>query len=187
MLYEETLEKLKKEAKSPQSSPGHKKVLAKLHSLKVGAFKPAHQDAVDEPSGVETEDNVIIDEIPGSTTLWEVTARPVNSADYYQFTTFAMALNEIQPHMLKELCPTDSRLRPDIRKLEQGDQDGAATEKSRLEEKQRESRKTRKHKKEIEWTPRWFYFGTNPYSGQEDWLYKGGYWDRNYSEIEDIF
>ena len=42
-LYEEALEKVKREAKSPQGSPGHKKVLAKLHSLKVGAFKPSHQ------------------------------------------------------------------------------------------------------------------------------------------------
>lgn len=42
-LYEEMLEKIKMEAKSPQGSPGHKKVLAKLHSLKVGAFKPLHQ------------------------------------------------------------------------------------------------------------------------------------------------
>lgn len=42
-LYEDALEKLKRDAKSPQGSPGHKKVLAKLHSLKVGAFKPSHQ------------------------------------------------------------------------------------------------------------------------------------------------
>lgn len=42
-LYEEALEKVKRDAKSPQGSPGHKKVLAKLHSLKVGAFKPSHQ------------------------------------------------------------------------------------------------------------------------------------------------
>lgn len=56
--------------------------------------------------------------------------------------------------MEKYLCPTDSRLRPDIRKLEAGDQDGAAAEKTRLEEKQRDSRKLRKHKKCPEWAPR---------------------------------
>jgi len=48
-----------------------------------------------------------------------------------------MSLNELEPDMGKTLCPTDSRLRPDIRKLENGDQDGAASEKARLEEKQR--------------------------------------------------
>lgn len=65
-----------------------------------------------------------------------------------------MSLNEIEPHMKDSLCPTDSRLRPDIRKLEQGDIDGAAIEKTRLEEKQRDANKQRKSKKASEWTPR---------------------------------
>nr|XP_050861313.1 oxysterol-binding protein-related protein 2 isoform X1 [Vespula vulgaris] len=187
-LYEDALEKLKRDAKSPQGSPGHKKVLAKLHSLKVGAFKPSHQDAIDESStSIDGEDTPMIDEIPNSTTLWEVSPRPPNSSNYFQFTTFAMSLNEIEATMKKDLCPTDSRLRPDIRKLENGDQDGAATEKARLEEKQRDSRKMRKQKKGQEWTPKWFRWTVNPYTGQDDWLYKGGYWDRNYTDIEDIF
>ncbi|XP_020287365.1 oxysterol-binding protein-related protein 2 [Pseudomyrmex gracilis] len=185
-FYEEALEKAKLEAKSPQGSPGHKKVLAKLHSLKVGAFKPLHQDAVDE-SSIDGEDTPMVDEIPGSLTLWEVTPRPSNSSNYFQFTTFAMSLNEIEPEMKKMLCPTDSRLRPDIRKLEMGDQDGAASEKARLEEKQRDTRKARKHKKGQEYAARWFQSGINPYTGQEDWIYQGGYWDRNYTDIEDIF
>ena len=61
----------------------------------------------------------------------------------------------MEPGIEKVLCPTDSRLRPDIRKLEHGDQDGAAAEKNRLEEKQRDSRKARKQKKNTqEWVPR---------------------------------
>ncbi|XP_032690019.1 oxysterol-binding protein-related protein 2 [Odontomachus brunneus] len=187
-FYEEALEKIKREAKSPQGSPGHKKVLAKLHSLKVGAFKPLHQDAIDDSSAsMDSDEMPVVDEIPGSTTLWEVTPRPSNSSDYFQFTTFAMSLNELDPDMGKTLCPTDSRLRPDIRKLETGDQDGAATEKIRLEEKQRDTRKARKHKRGHEYVPRWFQSSTNPYTGQEDWLYQGGYWDRNYADVEDIF
>ena len=75
-------------------------------------------------------------------------------SQFYQFTTFAMSLNEMEPGMENNLCPTDSRFRPDIRKLETGDQDGAAAEKTRLEEKQRNSQKLRKHKKCPEWTPR---------------------------------
>lgn len=71
---------------------------------------------------------------------------------FYQFTLFAMSLNEMPPS--KTVCPTDSRLRPDIRKLEVGDIDGAALEKTRLEEKQRDSRKAMKSKKE-EWKPRY--------------------------------
>lgn len=66
-----------------------------------------------------------------------------------------MSLNEIPPDIKppKTLCPTDARLRPDVRKLEAGDIDGAASEKSRLEEKQRDSRKAMKAKKE-EWKPK---------------------------------
>ena len=72
-----------------------------------------------------------------------------------------MSLNELESDMGDILCPTDSRLRPDIRKLENGDQDGAASEKARLEEKQRNSRKVRKQKKGNEYAPRYncaFYF-----------------------------
>lgn len=67
-----------------------------------------------------------------------------------------MTLNEIPPDIKppKTLCPTDSRLRPDVRKLESGDIDGAATEKTRLEEKQRDARKAMKARKE-EWKPKY--------------------------------
>lgn len=65
-----------------------------------------------------------------------------------------MTLNEM-PDLKPpaRLCPTDSRYRPDVRKLELGDLDGAASEKTRLEEKQRDSRKAMKARKE-EWKPR---------------------------------
>lgn len=70
-----------------------------------------------------------------------------------------MGLNEIPPDLqssTRTLCPTDSRLRPDIRKLEAGDIDGAAAEKTRLEEKQRDAKKTKKCKKSgaDDWQPR---------------------------------
>lgn len=96
-------------------------------------------------------------DIPNSETLWTVDPRPENSANFYSFTNFAMSLNEIEPYMRKpnSICKTDSRLRPDIRRLENGDLDGAVSEKTRLEEKQREMRKARKSKKgEDDWQPR---------------------------------
>lgn len=64
-----------------------------------------------------------------------------------------MSLNELERDMKGQLCPTDSRLRPDVRMLEQGDIDGAAAEKTRLEEKQRTSRKALKKSSEA-WQPR---------------------------------
>jgi hypothetical protein len=70
-----------------------------------------------------------------------------------------MTLNEMEQKMKEYLCPTDSRLRPDIRNLENGDQDGAASQKVRLEEKQREICKLRKQQKgSSEWTPRYEKF-----------------------------
>lgn len=66
-----------------------------------------------------------------------------------------MGLNEIPPDVKPTLCPTDSRLRPDIRMLEAGDIDGAAAEKTRLEEKQRDAKKTKKSKKDDKVVDEW--------------------------------
>ncbi|KAG8225809.1 hypothetical protein J437_LFUL005616 [Ladona fulva] len=189
---------------SSSGSPSHtpKKVLAKLNSLKVSPFRSSSlaetvgcsstaEDGTPPPDVPEGEipksDSTYSIDIPNSEMLWEADPRPINSAEYYQFTLFAMSLNEMEEGMPEKLCPTDCRLRPDIRKLELGDIDGAAAEKNRLEEKQREARKSRKSKKTADWAPRWFCLGTNPYTKQEDWLYSGGYWDRNFTDIPDIF
>ncbi|VVD05749.1 unnamed protein product, partial [Leptidea sinapis] len=80
--------------------------------------------------------------------------RSMSIQDFYQFTEFSMSLNEMQRDMKGELCPTDSRLRPDVRLLEQGDIDGAAAEKTRLEEKQRAARKALKKSTDA-WQPRY--------------------------------
>lgn len=39
----------------------------------------------------------------------------------YNFTSFAMTLNELEPGMESLLPPTDCRLRPDIKAMENGD------------------------------------------------------------------
>lgn len=54
-----------------------------------------------------------------------------------------MMLNEM-PVDKSSICPTDSRLRPDIRLMEEGHIEKAAKEKIRLEEKQRDARKNGK-------------------------------------------
>lgn len=160
-------------SKSPQGeSPAHtpRKVFSKLNSLKMSSFRslsiqddhevpPPSHDKSPEPETVEMHipksQSVYSLEIPNSETLWSVDPRPEHSANYFSFTNFAMSLNEIEPHM-KDLCLTDSRLRPDIRRLENGDIDGAILEKNRLEEKQREARKARKSKNGgvDDWQPR---------------------------------
>ena len=40
---------------------------------------------------------------------------------YYAFTLFAMMLNELHEGQESKLAPTDCRLRPDMRKMEEAD------------------------------------------------------------------
>jgi len=56
----------------------------------------------------------------------------------YNLSPFAISLNELTPHLLKKLPPTDSRLRPDQRHLENGEYEMANAEKLRLEQLQRQ-------------------------------------------------
>ncbi|XP_072939299.1 oxysterol-binding protein-related protein 1-like [Epargyreus clarus] len=187
-VYEQWAKERGDEAGGQTPSHTPKKVLAKLNSFKVGALRSMsiqdNEEAENSEEVPKPDESYNID-IPGSVTLWEARPRPSNSAQYYQFTEFAMSLNELERDMKSQLCPTDSRLRPDVRLLEQGDIDAAATEKTRLEEKQRAARKMLK-KSADPWQPRWFSQGTNPYTKQEDWLYNGGYWDRNYQHLKDV-
>lgn len=126
-------------------------------------------------------------DIPNSRLLWQVRPRPEDSSQFYNFTYFALSLNELRDEMKKVLPPTDSRLRPDIRLLEEGDVDSASSEKNRLEEKQRDARKNRKGSK-AGYSPLWFKQEQNPFTNEEDWIYQGGYWERNsYDLCPDIF
>ncbi|KAI7684869.1 Oxysterol-binding protein-related protein 1 [Sarcoptes scabiei] len=143
-------------------------------------------------------------DINNSRILWKATPRPAHSSEYYHFNGFTFGLNELPPssivssttptssnanEMLSNLPRTDSRFRPDIRKLEQGDIDAAAAEKNRLEEKQREARRLQKKGKIKEFQPLWFRWETNPHTGQKDWLFTGEYWRQpsDWSNCLDIF
>lgn len=65
--------------------------------------------------------------------------RRENAENMYYFSELALTLNEHE----EGVAPTDSRLRPDQRLMEKGHWDEANTEKQRLEEKQRASRRRR--------------------------------------------
>lgn len=140
-----------------------------------------NDDADEMPDVQET-----VSVTPGSTLLWRVAPRPPHSATMYNFTNFATSLNELEPGMEAVLAPTDCRFRPDIRAMENGIMDEASREKERLEDKQRRTRKERA-KNEEEWSTRWFQQGTNPHTGSLDWLYSGGYFDRKYTALPDIY
>ncbi|XP_070149851.1 oxysterol-binding protein 1 isoform X2 [Polyergus mexicanus] len=101
---------------------------------------------------------------------------------YYSFTELACQLNEPE----EGVAPTDSRLRPDQRLMEDGRWDEANAEKLRLEEKQRASRRAREHEAEKAATqglpyeayePLWFKKKQDPYTDSRCYVYNGEYWD----------
>jgi hypothetical protein len=100
------------------------------------------------------------------------------------FNYFTMTLNEMKDEFEKVIAPTDSRFRTDVRQLELGDLDRASQEKSRLEEKQRESRN--KHGK-YDHKGKWFQVGKHPFCSEETWLFNNKYWSRNYNDCPDLY
>ncbi|KAK7385231.1 hypothetical protein VNO78_30945 [Psophocarpus tetragonolobus] len=114
--------------------------------------------------------------------LWK-RSKPPKFPTRYNFTRFAITLNELTPGLKEKLPPTDSRLRPDQRHLENGEYEMANSEKLRLEQRQRQARKMQ----ESGWEPRWF--AKDKASGA--YRYLGGYWEArqqgNWNSCPDIF
>ncbi|KAJ6656639.1 hypothetical protein lerEdw1_003526 [Lerista edwardsae] len=114
--------------------------------------------------------------------LWKKYPLPENAENMYFFSSLALTLNELEDG----LAPTDSRLRPDQRLMENGRWDEANVEKQKLEEKQRAVRRRREAKavealeegKDYEgYTPLWFERKVDPVTGELICIYKGGYWE----------
>ncbi|XWS21585.1 hypothetical protein CRYUN_Cryun30bG0066900 [Craigia yunnanensis] len=114
--------------------------------------------------------------------LWK-RSKPPKSPTRYNLTRFAITLNELTPGLKEKLPPTDSRLRPDQRYLENGEYEMANLEKLRLEQRQRQAWKMQ----ERGWKPRWFAKD----KGSDTYRYIDGYWEaREQGEWEscpDIF
>ncbi|XP_035842983.1 oxysterol-binding protein-related protein 2A isoform X4 [Helianthus annuus] len=113
--------------------------------------------------------NVKPKDMSGANLLWKRSMPPVNLTRY-NLTSFAITLNELTPGLQEKLPPTDSRLRPDQRHLENGEYDMANAEKLRLETRQRMSRKLQ----ENGWQPQWF----RKDSESGTYRYVGGYWEK---------
>ncbi|KAM7253323.1 hypothetical protein ACFE04_025941 [Oxalis oulophora] len=114
--------------------------------------------------------------------LWK-RSNPPPFPTRYNFTRFAITLNELTPGLKEKLPPTDSRLRPDQRYLENGEYEMANAEKLRLEQRQRQARKMQ----ESGWKPRWFAMDKE----RSTYQYSGGYWEarekRAWDGCPDIF
>ncbi|GFQ87176.1 oxysterol-binding protein-related protein 1C [Trichonephila clavata] len=99
----------------------------------------------------------------------------------YNFTVLACQLNEPEDGV----APTDSRLRPDQRLMEDGAWDEANRVKVQLEDKQRTVRRKREEEAEQAaaegrpyqgYEPIWFNKETDDITGNPVHKYKGDYW-----------
>jgi len=101
--------------------------------------------------------------------LWKANPFSRHAPDYYGLSSFAMTLNEITPNIDGQLPPSDSRFRPDIRAMEEGEIDLADAEKCRLEEQQRLWREQADPRLQSKWFVR--------EANSEEFKYRGGYWE----------
>ncbi|CAI4240970.1 ADM_collapsed_G0000810.mRNA.1.CDS.1 [Saccharomyces cerevisiae] len=119
--------------------------------------------------------------------IWKANERP---SVPFNLTSFALTLNALPPHLVPYLAPTDSRLRPDQRAMENGEYDKAAAEKHRVEVKQRAAKKEREQKGE-EYRPKWFVQEEHPVTKSLYWKFNGEYWNKrknhDFKDCADIF
>ncbi|KAF2020916.1 hypothetical protein BU24DRAFT_429832 [Aaosphaeria arxii CBS 175.79] len=120
---------------------------------------------------------------PAGKTVWTAGSLVDKPAQHFGFTSYAAALNQITAIEQGHIPPTDTRLRPDQRAYEDGDNDRAEALKAKLEERQRARRKVMEDHGQ-EWSPRWFAKVSEEdaiaLGGEEVWRLKGGkegYWE----------
>ena len=109
--------------------------------------------------------------------LWKKKPNPPDWEAYYHFPKFTYQLNYLPDSYKRCLPPTDTRLRPDQRALENGNQKLASTEKRRLEEKQRAARKERENRKDI-YHCKHFVEYMDDLTGESGFKYLGEYFKR---------
>lgn len=116
--------------------------------------------------------------------IWKATPFPPLYMEYYGFTSFALRLNQLLPGQHEHLPPSDTRLRPDQRMLEEARVDQAEAEQMRLVEKQRQVRAEMEAAGK-EWEPRWFKLDGDA------WVFDGQYWDakerRDWSRVPSLW
>lgn len=117
--------------------------------------------------------------------VWKINKPPPDNEKSYHFTYFACQLNELE----KGIAPTDSRLRPDQRLMEDGHWPEANHVKTVLEEKQRARKKLRESQLNLQTSssssgaalypsePIWFRRHLDPLTKRNIYIYKGGYWE----------
>ncbi|KAK6745322.1 hypothetical protein RB195_011819 [Necator americanus] len=114
--------------------------------------------------------------------IWTVNPPHPGAERMHNFTRLAIELNEPEPGV----APTDSRLRPDQRLMEEGRWDEANKIKLQLEERQRTVRRKREAEMEKamqqglsyeEYQPKWFQKTQDELTGTLLHKYMGTYWE----------
>lgn len=140
-----------------------------------GRLTPGFEDQRVSEAGVGTTNIAAAGSGDQAILLWEANPRP--SGIPFNLTPFVITLNALPDRLKPVLAPTDTRLRPDQRAMEEGEYDLAAAEKQRVEEKQRSARRLRDSSGE-EWRPKWFSKDVDPVTGFSYWKANGDYWRR---------
>jgi len=131
--------------------------------------------------GQSGQDKPVFETLPPKV-IWKRNPLLPGCEHFYYFTQLAIELNEPEPGV----APTDCRLRPDQRLMENGKWDEANTEKLRLEEKQRAMRRKREAEAEQAMTegkpfkdyePLWFVKEKDKWTGNVIHAYTGRYWE----------
>ncbi|UKZ71857.1 uncharacterized protein TrAtP1_012803 [Trichoderma atroviride] len=140
---------------------------------------PGYEAAVGEPS--TSNGDVVhrgsIADPSRAYLIWQANERPKGIP--FNLTPFVLTFNHIDDNLRQWIAPTDSRLRPDQRAMEEGQYDLAASEKNRLEENQRARRRVREMAPKEEdklFISKWFQKVTCEISGEEYWKFNGNYW-----------
>ena len=124
--------------------------------------------------------------------MWTKSPYPEQWEQMYGMSHFMLQLNYFPRQYRKVIAPTDTRWRPDQRALENGDMKLAASEKNRLEEKQRAVRKYNE-KNNIEHKPAYFDEWKNPDDDNQIYFrYNGKYWEhdwlkKDWSRLPDLY
>ncbi|XP_029954564.1 oxysterol-binding protein-related protein 7 isoform X2 [Salarias fasciatus] len=119
-------------------------------------------------------EGIFCDTLPTPKCVWKPNPQPKDHLLFYGFSSFALELNELCPDLKPLLPPTDSRLRPDQRMLEEGKVDETDRKKDEIEELQRERRKELAKRGE-EHVPRFFKKAKDS-CGRDVWLSNDTYW-----------
>lgn len=127
--------------------------------------------------------------------MWQCSAGLERTDWMYNFTEFSLKINNLTDEYKAVLPISDARLRTDLRALENGDFDLAATEKHRLEEKQRAARKWRTENPGNDFVPKYFRQMLDSDTQEQYYAYGAegcrDYWEdrakQDFAHMEDIY